>query len=144
MFDSHHKGRYSKIARLQARSRTNLQTYSRSDPKPSRVTQRVSIKSLFRSREGNRLDGSDRRWLGLELFGRDFDVQPVALTQKSNVDGAQDLGYGLIWFNSEARACGKPNGGRERMMTTRCLRPARWRSVGRYRRKPQFLWVTWT
>ena len=93
---------------------------------------------------GNRLDGNDRRWLGLQLFGRDFDVQPVALTQKSNVDGAQYLGYGLIWFNSDARACGKPNGGRERMMTTGCLQPARWRSVGRYRRKPQFLWVTWT
>ena len=48
------------------------------------------IRLLFRPKRGNRLDGNDRRWLGLQLFGRDFDVQPVALTQKSNVDGAQD------------------------------------------------------
>ena len=39
------------------------------------------IRLLFRSKRGNRLDGNDRRWLGLQLFGRDLEVKPVALTQ---------------------------------------------------------------
>jgi hypothetical protein len=48
----------------------------------SGIRRGIRVRLLFRSRNGNRLDEHDRRWLGLQLFGRDFDVQPVALTQK--------------------------------------------------------------